>query len=97
MAKVVKRQGIFIDVVKGDILPKISSIFCRFVLREAVPQTEYCCSLKFKIVCPSQNFELATLLGILPTLGHHHSQQRQNVCASKRCTVIGVMREVHFR
>jgi len=29
--------------------PTISSTSCRFVLRDAVPQTKYCCPLKFKI------------------------------------------------
>ena len=39
--------------------PQNSSLSCRFVLREAMSQTKYCCSLKVKIFGPSQIFALA--------------------------------------
>jgi len=32
--------------------PKIASLSCRFVLREAVSQTKYCCSLKVTYLAP---------------------------------------------
>jgi len=40
--------GAFSPLAKKAIPPKISSLFCRFVLREAVFQTKYRCSLKTK-------------------------------------------------
>ena len=47
---------------KAPRTPKISSIPCRFVLREAVSHTRYCCSFEIKIFGSSQNFGLTTLL-----------------------------------
>jgi len=47
----------------GDHAPQISSISCYFVLREAVSQTKYCCSLKVKRFDPPKLFGLATQLG----------------------------------
>jgi len=41
---------------------QISSISRRCVLRDAVFQTKYCCSLKLKIFGPFKNLGLATLL-----------------------------------
>jgi len=41
--------------------PKNSGKYC-FVLREAVSQTKYCCSLEVKIFGPSQSFGTITSL-----------------------------------
>ena len=44
--------------------PNMSSIPCRFVPREEVSQSKYCCSLKVKIYGPSQKFwHLQNLFG----------------------------------
>jgi len=50
------RRSVVISLAKGAkaaMVPQISSISCRFVRREAVSQTQYCCSLKVKIFANS--------------------------------------------
>jgi len=47
---------------QGAMPPQFLSVPCRFVVRDTVPQTKYCCSHKIKIFDPPKIFGLATLL-----------------------------------